>query len=314
MKSIFVLLVTGAGLVTASAAGAQDFTSTVTDCSGLELFWAAGLPDGVVHKYQFRGVCRELEKSEGKVLGVRWQGWVEVDSRYDVKTAQFDEGVKVDMTAGSGGPLSGTIQIRLKCAQDPMLTAPSCAVMEVDQGTTWPDFVGAWTKNAPYTKGKVNYAQAVELSKLAASNTPPPPPPPVGEQKPLSGQVLPADQAPVTTMKRPPQPAAPTARPTPDRQLPLKAIPVVPVLPPGATAIQLVPDAKVALQSGYALAARPVEGSLRWIILGKAGEIMRTFPARSHAYRSAQGDVLVNWGGGTFNAGPAEPQRLIVPR
>ncbi|HSJ13584.1 MAG TPA: hypothetical protein VK939_04160, partial [Longimicrobiales bacterium] len=240
MKRTIVVLLVGAWIAIAPAAHAQEFTSTHTDCSGLELFAAAGVPDGATHKYQFRGICRELEKDDGnKVVSVRWQGWVEVDSRYDVKTAEFDEGVKITMAAGYDGPQSGTIEIRLKCAQDPMLTSSSCTIMQFAQKATWPDFVTAWKKNAPYTKGKVTYAQAAELSKLATSNPPPPPPPPpAGDQKSASRDevALPAVQAPVTQPPagQPKQRTTPIARPAPAPLPPPETTRLaLPPLPPG---------------------------------------------------------------------------------
>lgn len=327
MRHLIAALVVGVLLAGTSDIRAQEFTSSQTDCSDLKIFAVAGVPDGATHDYQFRGICRQYQVGDGgKVKGLDWEGWVEVESRYYVKTAEFAEAVKVTMSAGSDGPPSGGIQIKLKCAQDPMITSSSCSVLMHAQKIPWPDFVQAWLKGAPYTKGKVTYAQAVSLSQLAASNTapPPPPPPPAGEPKQGAGKAVPAVQSPISAVP-PSEPKQGAGRAVPAVQSPTRSLPSQPPkpelaqlaveirpLPKGATEIKLAPQTRIELQSGRVLAVEPVDGSLSWTILD-AGVAIRTFPTGARAYRNTNGEIFVESGEEPFNAGAAKPVRLKRP-
>jgi hypothetical protein len=269
--------VTLAVLLPATGA-AQNFTTTATDCSDLQLYAAQGLPNGATHKYLFRGTCREVEKDDGKVAKIRWEAWVEVESRYDVATAELIEAVSVKMSGHSDGPASGTMQLKLKCAQDPMITMSKCSVMQSNAKATWPDFVQAWLRDAPFTRGKVSLNQAIALSQQSdAKNPPPPPPPPAAGKGP---QQIPSVVGAVANVEL--------------------------VLESGLT---------IPLQSGRSVAAKPLGRELRWTIVGAEGEVLRTFPAGSRAFRTPKKEILVNWGGGTFNAGiERSERRLAIPK
>ena len=294
-RTIALALVLASWPATASA---QYFTSTHTDCSGLQLYSAKGVPTGPTHGYAFRGICRELEKNgDGKVVSIRWEGWVEVESKYDKSTAQLLEGVKVTMSGHSDGPPSGTMTLVLKCAQDPILTGASCTIMKSDVKTPWPDFVKAWQSGKPFTGGKVTVAQATALSQQLAS-TPPPPPP--GSKPPLQTMVKIVAQADSskTATTRGPTVARAASVPAQEPKPPLQEIP-------------LRTNTTVHLQSGASVAVQLVDGAPRWNIVGQRGQVMRTFPEGSRAHRSASGEILIDWGSGTYNAGAERPTRKL---
>jgi hypothetical protein len=294
-RAIALALVLASWPATASA---QYFTSTHTDCSGLQLYSAKGVPTGPTHGYAFRGICRELEKNgDGKVVSIRWEGWVEVESKYDKSTAQLLEAVKVTMSGHSDGPPSGTMTLVLKCAEDPILTGASCTIMKSDVKTPWPDFIKAWQNGTPFTGGKVTVAQATALSQQVAS-TPPPPPP--GTKPPLQTMVKIVAQADSSR-------TASNRAPTTARAASLPAH----VLEPPLQEIPLRTNTTVHLQSGASVAVQLVDGAPRWNILGQRGQVMRTFPEGSRAYRSVGGEILIDWGGGTYNAGAERPTRRL---
>jgi hypothetical protein len=55
-------------------------------------------------------------------------------------------------------------------------------------------------------------------------------------------------------------------------------------------------------------------GALRWSMLDADSAVLRTFPAGSRVLRN-ESEILVDWGGGIYNAGPERPaRRLTLPR
>jgi hypothetical protein len=147
------------------------------------------------------------------------------------------------------------------------------------------------------------YAKAVELSKQSAnaSKSPPPPPPPAAKPKVAIKSKKPMLDA-VKDASAKKANEAPTRRTT--RAPSPSAEPIV---------IPLVAGAKIELLSGWTLAALPLDGALRWMILGQGGEVLRTFPAGSIARKDADGGVAVDWGGGVTDLGAAKPARLRLP-
>lgn len=290
-----------ASFIVLDAAEAQEFTSTRTDCSGLQLYAAAGVPAGAQHKYRLRGICREIGMNDGASLGTRWEAWVEIEALYDVPSATFSEQVSVKMSGQFDGPPSGKISISLKCPADPMITTGKCTVMQSQAGTTWPDFVGAWKNGLPLTKGKVSLAQATALSQQITSKPPPPPPPaPPKSRTPVQGAAKAAASAQAgNTSRTAGSAAASVATGAGARE--------------SATEIALQSGAHIALQNGRALAGLVVDGSLRWNIVGPNAETLRTFPEGSRAFRSAAGTVSVDWGGGVYNAGVEKQPTLKRP-
>jgi hypothetical protein len=259
----------------------------------LHLVQAAGVPSGSTHKYRTRGICRETD-DRNQVLR---EGWVEASAKYDVKTAMFVEDLAV---TGWGAP--SATSIRLKCGDDPMLTSAKCSIHSQNSpANAWPDFVWYWKKGQPLTKQKDMYAKAVELSKQSASTSksPPPPPPPAAKPKVAIKSMKPLlDAVKKDSAKRV------------DREPPKRTTPTVPPSP-GQSEIPLMTGAKVELASGWSLVALTLDGELRWMILGDDGEVLRTYPAGSKAYRDANGDVVVDWGGGVNNLGKPKPARRL---
>jgi hypothetical protein len=303
MRIYLTLLVGALAAGLPVCAAAQNFTSTRTDCSGLELYGAKGIPSGSKHGYQFRGICRELEMDDDKtVLGVRWQGWVEVESVYDTKTATFIEGATVKISGPSSGPPSGDVNMILKCAQDPMLTSSKCTVMQSAATTPWPNFVQAWQNGKPFTQGKVTLALATSLSSKTSSRNPPPPPPAPKSTAPMLqdlGKTVAAIEANKSASRDGPAPVVSAPRASTGAataEIPLKA------------------GARIALRNGRSVAALMHAGALRWSMLGADSGVLRTFPAGSRVLRNGA-EILVDWGGGTYNAGPERPaRRLTLPR
>ena len=84
-----------------------------------------------------------------------------------------------------------------------------------------------------------------------------------------------------------------------------------PVSKPPLQEIPLRTNTTVHLQSGASVAVQLVDGAPRWNILGQRGQVMRTFPEGSRAYRSVSGEILIDWGGGTYNAGAERPTRRL---
>jgi hypothetical protein len=303
MRTYLTLLAGVLAISLPASVTAQNFTSTRTDCSGLELYGAKGIPNGSTHAYQFRGICRELEMDDGTtVLGVRWEGWVEIESTYDTKTATLVEGATVKISGPSSGPPSGDIKLVLKCAQDPMLTSSKCAVMQATSTTNWPDFAKAWQSGKPFTQGKVTLALASSLSSKSSSGNPPPPPP------------APKSNAP-TLQDLSKTVAAIEANKSASRDGPAPVVGAPRVSTGAATAeIPLEAGARIALRDGRSVAALMHAGALRWSMVGADSAVLRTFPAGSRVLRSGS-KILVDWGGGTYDAGPERTaRRLTLPR
>ncbi|HSJ63028.1 MAG TPA: hypothetical protein VK922_03880 [Gemmatimonadaceae bacterium] len=302
MRMKLTLLVGTLAAALPASAAAQTFPSTRTDCSGLELFGAKGIPNGATHAYQFRGICRELKMGVGKILDVRWEGWVEIESIYDTKTATLVEGATVKISGPSSGPPSGDIKLVLKCAQDPMLTASKCTIMQSTATTSWPDFAQAWKSGTPFTQGKVTLALASSLSSKSSSGNPPPPPPAPKSNAPTLqdlGKTVAVIEANKAASRDGPAPAVGAPRGSTG----------------AATAeIPLEAGARIALRDGRSVAALMHEGSLRWSMLDADSTVLRTFPIGSRVLRSGS-EILVDWGGGTYNAGPERAaRRLTLPR
>lgn len=286
--TVGTLLTTIVALPQAGAQGSSKF-----DCD-LHLAAAAGVPHGDVHKYEIRGLCRE---NSGVVSNktVR-EVWVVANARYDVKTAAYQEQI---VATGWGAPAKTVINA--KCGDDPMITNAKCTAQFIAPANPWPDFVTFWKLGRHLTKENVTYAKAAELSKSAASVAKtPPPPPPAPKPKP-------------TTPKNALKGAADAVKTAKDDSVPpIKTIPTKPLV--AQTEIPLAEGTRIYLESGNSLQAITLEGELRWMIVGPNGEVLRTYPSGSRAYKTAAGEILVNYGAGVQNLGKAKAPRLRLPR
>lgn len=286
MTRLTIALAAGALLCIAPDAGAQK--RKYFDCD-LHLVSAKGVPNGAAHAYDIRGLCRETD-DEARVLR---EGWVQSEAVYDVKSATYSESIRV---TGYGAP--ATTKITAKCGDDPMITKAKCASQFVKPMNPWPDFVAFWNEGQHLTRENVTYAKAVDLSKNAtvAKNPPPPPPPPKGKPKVA---IKDAAQAVKRAMAE-------------DSAPPIRTNPIAP--PTGRTEIPLAEGTKIELASGQSLQALTLDGELHWMIVGAEGEVLRTYPAGSKAFKTAAGEILVDWGGGVNNLGKVKAQRLRLPR
>jgi hypothetical protein len=170
LPAVVVLLVPRVAL-------AQD-----TDCRGLVLVAATGVPAGTTHTYQFQGTCKLLGK-----LGSFFSPpqWTRAQAEWNAVTGTFHERVVTE------GKYAGTIEMWLKCAKDPVVTSVTCVQVNYRNPTGWSGFDGAWHQRRPITRGKTTLAEATILSHQA---------PPLGQPVGGPGGSPPSGDKPATEM------------------------------------------------------------------------------------------------------------------
>ncbi len=302
-----------------SPAAAQIFSSSssggeTVDCSAMDLTAAKGVPHGAVRAYRLHGVCRliAVKHSSSKVAGITTDTdhsstqvgtvWATTEIRWERSTGALQQAMEVD------GDRTGTLKMVLKCAQDPVLGKVLCQKVAYDNGTGWSGFDAAWHAARPITNGRVTEAEAAALSKQASTSNPPPPPPAPGKPAPTPAPAARTAPAATSTVA-----AAPTAPTSVSREPTSQPGPPDAPAPTGYAEIPLRPDTRRLLESGRALATRPQREGLRWAILAPDGRVLRLFPEGSRAFENRRGEVVVDWGGGTYQAGRARRGRLRLP-
>ena len=141
-------------LATSTTARAQKDT----DCAGLKLAEASGIPEGSSHVYRFQGTCDITERSNGRTYLVAQQ-WTRAEAMWQAATGEFHESVTTE------GKYPGTIEMWLKCGRDPVIESGSCIQVKFQNPTGWPGFDGAWKQHRPVTRGKTTLAEATAIAK-----------------------------------------------------------------------------------------------------------------------------------------------------
>ena len=318
-RPIAVLLTLLAG-IPAGSLRAQEFMGPATNCTGLKLQEASGVPKNSRHTYLFNGTCDLLMVGDNTHLVHRFPA--EAVVRWDKKTKELREDFRIlGGFSWDGKTIGGRVNSRFICNDDPLVTSAACNGVGHTNETGLEALSGAYQEFRPITKGKTTLAEATAKSgasgQTAGTNAPPPPPPSPKPKRAQPATATPAVATPVA-------PAAGRVAVTPHDSSPARRaparIPALPVqprpapdVPPGASAFTFS-DAKYQLASGYALTTWEVNAEPRWAIIDSTGKPLRTFPEGSAAYRDANNSVFVNWGGGVYAAGKMKVGRLQLPK
>lgn len=255
----------------------DGFSSTELSCAGLKLETAWGVPDGVEHQYKFGGSCR-VYQSDGE--GQQHDFPVIAEASWNSKTKKLTEGLKIlgDFEYYDTH-VAGSVQSIYLCSADPIIGPAACNGDAHENEIALDQFSQAFLAHKPLLAGRTTLAEATKLNQKKGS--PPPPPPPPAKPKPMVRATLkPPGPVTVTTIK-PKPPAADCTSVAPRR-----------------SEVPLAPGVRLLLESGRALAARAEGRDLRWAVVGQDQAILRLFPEGSRAFRSGNGDVIVDWGGG----------------
>ena len=164
----------------AAAIGFSSDTAAVqgSDCYGLKLQGAKGVPDEPSHQYAFKGTCKKFvshikdgkEESKSDVVTL----WAEAKAEWNGQANTLEESVSLK---NPQGPYSGTVMTILKCTKDPIIYKASCVVLKHSNTTKWGPFSNAaLEQKRPILQGKTTLKEATKLSKKQASSSPPPPP------------------------------------------------------------------------------------------------------------------------------------------
>ncbi|MBF8258911.1 MAG: hypothetical protein HW377_1285 [Actinobacteria bacterium] len=168
----------------ANEATAIVFSSTSSnvdksDCYGLKLQGAKGVPNEPSRQYTFKGICKKFvahvedgkEESRSDVVTL----WAEAKAEWNGQANTLEESVSLK---NPQGPYSGTVMTILKCTKDPIIYKASCVVLKHSNTTNWGPFSNAaLQQKRPILQGKTTLKEATALSKKQASSPPPPPPP-----------------------------------------------------------------------------------------------------------------------------------------
>jgi hypothetical protein len=149
-----------------------------SDCYGLTLQGAKGVPDEPSHQYEFKGVCRKYVahikdgKEESRSDEVTL--WAEAKAEWNGQANTLEESVSLK---NPQGPYSGKVMTILKCTKDPIIYKTRCVVFDHSNTTKWEPFShAALVQKRPILQGKTTLKEATNLSKKHASSLPPPPP------------------------------------------------------------------------------------------------------------------------------------------
>jgi hypothetical protein len=272
----------------------DDFSSTELSCAGLKLETAWGVPDGAERKYAFGGSCR-IYQSDGE--GQQHDFPVMAEASWNSKTKKLTEGLQIlgDFEYYDAH-VAGSVQSIYLCSADPIIGPAACNGDAHENEIDLDQFSQSFLAHKPLLAGRTTLAEAIKLNQKKGSSPPPPPPPPPAKPKPIVRATLkPPGPVSVTTIK-PKPPAADCTSVAPRR-----------------SEVPLIPGVQLRLRSGRAVVAQQADSGLRWAIVGPDRAILRLFRAGSRTFRTANREVVVDWGGGSYNAGPEQPRRLTLP-
>jgi hypothetical protein len=294
-------------LLAGAAAGpvtAQTFSSTAVSCAGLKLQSAVGVPDQPKHKYVFGGSCR-VYQSGGDSPNPQHSFPVKAEALWDGPAHKLSESLTIlGKFTYFGEEISGSLSSTYLCDTDPVIGKAACNGSQHSTSIKLPQLSKPFAAHQPITAGRTTLAEAAALSQQAATASVPPPPPPPGgvSEEPASIDAVQDRAVTSTVVMRPVTRSSRDSVSRPPQRLPA-----------ALTEIPLTAEARVALQNGRTLAPRKRGDRLTWVLLGPEAAVLRRFPAGSKALRRGDGEVLIDWGGGRYEAGPEATARLKLP-
>lgn len=286
-------------LAPAPPVAGQAFTTAVVDCKGLQLQAAAGVPGNPVHTYEFVGDCRLLVGDGKNPPKLVWTFPVKAAARWDGGKHELKEWFQIlGGFEWNGAVIGGQLKSTFTCSGDPIVwpavgITPVCNGIAYDNGTNLKPLDAYYAKHHPVTFRRASLDLATKLS----ANAPPPsgngdvPPPPA--PKPNSTPRLPVIPVPTND---PPLPPHPVTRGVPPRDNTGRIVAAPPPTFPAPGPLPLRAGAALPLADGNALAARSMNGALRWVITDPRGRVLRVFPSGATAATDAQGKVTVSLG------------------
>jgi hypothetical protein len=160
------LLALAAAFCISRPAHSEKFTVLGYDsnCSGLKLKGASGIPGTRLHQYKFVGTCNitnnrpEVERTVPAVAEARWDG----------TKLEFQESFKLlgDVNYSGGTITSGSVATIFKCNDDPLISNAACVVVHHKNSSGFPPFSNpAVQQHRPLLRGKTTLAEATALSK-----------------------------------------------------------------------------------------------------------------------------------------------------
>jgi hypothetical protein len=193
------------------------FAGFDSDCQGLKLKGASGVPQEKVHKYSFLGTCNIIfvRSESGGSINLLTTVPAEAQGEWDAVKLQFSENFRVLANAHYGGVdegnthwnggdiTNGLVQTVFKCNDDPLITNASCLQTAHSNQSGFEQFSNPAFQNRPLLKGKTSLFEAAAMSKQQAAQPPGQPvqPPPPKPNSPNTTQVAEALKA-VDAQKR----------------------------------------------------------------------------------------------------------------
>jgi hypothetical protein len=189
------------------------FAQFDSDCRGLKLKAASGIPQVKVHKYSFLGTCKIIFVHSGGSIDVLATVPAEAQGEWDGTKLQFSESFRVLANAHYGGAdegnshwnggdiSAGKVATVFKCNDDPLITNASCLHTAHSNQSGFPQFSNPALHNRPLLKDKTTLAEAVAMSKHApsqpgqAAQAPPPKPNVKPQQAVRAAEVMKAIEA-----------------------------------------------------------------------------------------------------------------------
>ncbi|MGZ9138035.1 MAG: hypothetical protein ACXW4K_11350, partial [Candidatus Deferrimicrobiaceae bacterium] len=177
-----LLLAMACGLAEEAAAivfSSETANVNRSECYGLKLQGAKGVPDAPSHQYAFKGICKKFvahikdgkEDSRSEEVTL----WAEAKAEWNGQANTLEESVSL---TNPQGPYSGNVMTILKCTKDPIIYKTSCVVLKHSNTTKWEPFSdAALAQKRPILQGKTTLKEATALSMKQASSSPPPPSP-----------------------------------------------------------------------------------------------------------------------------------------
>lgn len=163
--------------------------------SGLKLQAAAGVPSGSHHNYRFQGICKLFnvtQKSSGKTYDHVGDVCAVVLVWWKEDSGDLTEKLQVEGER-QGHSVKGTIQMVLKCTQDPVLSKPACVRGQYTNSSGWAGLDRAFLAAKPIV-GKTTEQEAEPLSKQQVADQPASPSPPPPHKQPAGLKAAKHDQ------------------------------------------------------------------------------------------------------------------------
>jgi len=267
-----------------------------TDCNRLKLISVSERPDGSEQSLGFAGTCI-LAQGPQENVQVVGQITARAEAIWKPEVGELQETVVSD-----GPQFKGYVTMKLHCDRNPVLERAECSRLAYSNTTGWRGFDEFKYKARPVTMGR---ASSDEMAALQAGSTGREPS--AGLQPPTSTVARAAAALrSIDSTATPPNDSADQASAASESAADNDSIWVV---------VPLTADVRIPLEDARIIAARDEAGGLRWAILGRDGTtVLRLFPEGSRTLKSGFGAVVVDWGGGVYEAGREKSHQIHLPR